>query len=157
MTPELGPDLQPLFDVILREVPCPKVDVGAPLQMLVTSLDYDPYRSLTAARTCLRRRIAARQSVARITTADEVIAENVRYLFVHDGLARVEVESADAGEIVAVAGLETISIGETLADPANPVALPVIKVEEPTVRMTFGVNTSPFAGRGQMAHVDAAA
>jgi GTP-binding protein len=68
-------------------------------------------------------------------------------LYVHQGLQRVEVEAAQAGEIVALAGLEGIGIGETLADPQNPVALPPIKVEEPTVRMTFGVNTSPFSGR----------
>ncbi len=73
--------------------------------------------------------------------------ERARYLFVHEGLERVEVEQAEAGEIVAIAGLEEIAIGETLADPENPVALPTIKVEAPTVRMTFGVNTSPFTGK----------
>jgi GTP-binding protein len=71
----------------------------------------------------------------------------VRYLYVHEGLNRVEVESAEAGEIVAIAGLENIAIGDTLADPDDPVALPTIRVEEPTVRMSFGVNTSPFAGK----------
>lgn len=147
LTPDLEDDLQPLFNVILREIPCPKVDADAPLQMLITSLDYDQYRGLTALGRVFAGRIRARQPIARITPNNEVIAENVRYLFVNDGLDRVEVESAEAGEIVAVAGLDIISIGETLADPENPVALPVIKVEEPTVRMTFGVNSSPFAGR----------
>jgi GTP-binding protein len=75
------------------------------------------------------------------------LPERARYLYVHRGLEKVEVESAEAGEIVALAGLEGIAIGETLADPENPVALPTIRVEEPTVRMTFGVSTSPFAGR----------
>ena len=77
----------------------------------------------------------------------KILPERARYLYVHQGLKRVEVEEADGGEIVALAGLEGIAIGETLADPENPIALPTIKVEEPTVRMTFGVNTSPFSGR----------
>jgi GTP-binding protein len=76
-----------------------------------------------------------------------MLPERTRYLYVHQGLERVEVEEARAGEIVAIAGLEGIAIGETLADPENPHALPPIQVEEPTVRMTFGVNTSPFTGR----------
>ena len=75
-----------------------------------------------------------------------IVPERARYLFVHEGLDKVEVEQAAAGEIVSIAGLEEIAIGETLADPEPPVALPVIKVEAPTVRMTFGVNTSPFTG-----------
>jgi GTP-binding protein len=85
--------------------------------------------------------------VARLTRQGENIAERVRYLYVHQGLQRVEVAAAEAGEIVAISGLEAIAIGETLADPDHPVALPIIRVEEPTVRMTFGVNSSPFAGR----------
>ncbi|RME64426.1 MAG: translational GTPase TypA [Caldilineae bacterium] len=147
LTPELGPDLQPLFDVILREVPGPQVDPDAPLQMLVTTLDYDSYRGLTAIGRIFSGRLEAGQSLARITQGFDVVSEQARYLFVHEGLGRVEVDVAEAGEIVAVAGLENVAIGETLADPEHPVALPTIKVEEPTVRMTFGVNTSPFAGR----------
>jgi len=75
------------------------------------------------------------------------VPERTRYLYVHQGLNKVEVEQAEAGEIIALAGLEGIAIGETLADPENPVALPQIRIEEPTVRMTFGVNTSPFSGK----------
>jgi len=87
------------------------------------------------------------QALTRITVEGEQLPERARYLYIHEGLKRVEVEQADAGEIVALAGLEGIGIGETLADPENPVALPPIHVEAPTVRMTFGVNTSPFSGR----------
>lgn len=147
LTPEVGPDLQPLFEVILKEIPAPKVDPDAPLQMLVTTLDYDSYRGLTAIGRIFAGEMRSKQSLARITLGYETLPERVRYLFVHEGLERVEVESASAGEIVAVAGLEAVSIGETLADPEHPVALPAIKVEEPTVRMTFGVNTSPFMGK----------
>jgi len=91
--------------------------------------------------------IQSGQALARIQVDGQVVPERARYLYVHRGLARVEVERAEAGEIAALAGLEGIAIGETLADPDNPVSLPPIRVEEPTVRMTFGVNTSPFSGR----------
>ena len=147
LTPDMGPDLQPLFQTILREIPAPHVDADAPLQLLVTTLGYDPYRGVTAVGRIFAGRMQVRQSVARLKLDGESLPETIRYLYVHEGLERVEVESAEAGEIVAIAGLEGIGIGETLADPASPVPLPAIKVEAPTVRMTFGVNTSPFAGR----------
>jgi GTP-binding protein len=147
LTPELGPDLQPLFQVILRHIPAPKVDPDAPLQMLVTTLGYDDYRGVTAVGRLFAGRMKAGQAVARLTLAGQNLPERARYLYIHQGLNRVEVEEASAGEIVSLAGLEGIAIGETLADPENPIALPTIKVEEPTVRMTFGVNTSPFSGK----------
>jgi GTP-binding protein len=145
--PELGPDLQPLFETILRQAPPPLVDVDAPLQLLVTTLGYDEYRGVTAVGRIFAGKLNVGQSVARMTLVGETLPERVRYLYVHRGLERIEVESALAGEIVSIAGLEGIAIGETLADPASPVALMPIHVEEPTVRMTFGVNTSPFGGR----------
>jgi GTP-binding protein len=147
ITPELGPDLQPLFQAILRHIPAPQVDLDAPLQMLVTTLGYDDYRGVTAVGRIFKGQMQVGQALARITVTGQVLPERARYLYVHQGLKRVEVESAQAGEIVALAGLEGIGIGETLADPDNPISLPPIKVEEPTVRMTFGVNTSPFSGR----------
>ncbi|NOR83873.1 MAG: translational GTPase TypA [Ardenticatenales bacterium] len=147
LTSTLGPDLQPLFDAILREIPCPTVEIDAPLQMLVTTLDHDSYRGLAAIGRVVSGRIAAGQPIARLTLSGEQLDERARYLYVHEGLIRVEVPAAEAGEIVAIAGLKQVAIGETLADPEYPIALPTIKVEEPTVRMSFGVNTSPFAGR----------
>ena len=147
LTPELGPDLQPLFQAILRHIPAPQVDLQAPLQMLVTTLGYDDYRGVTAVGRIFAGKMHLGQPLARITVKGEVLPERARYLYVHQGLKRLEVEEAAAGEIVALAGLEGIGIGETLADPENPISLPPIKVEEPTVRMTFGVNTSPFSGR----------
>ncbi len=146
-TPALSGDLHPLFEAILREIPAPRVDPEAPLQLLVTTLDYDPYRGVTAIGRITAGTLRAGAAVARITREGEVLPETARYLYVHEGLGRQEVPEAAAGEIVAIAGLEEIAIGETLADPEAPRALPTIKVEEPTVRMTFGVNTSPFAGR----------
>ena len=147
LTPSLGPDLQPLFEAILRHIPAPRVDPQAPLQMLVTTLGYDDYRGVTAVGRVFAGKIQVDQPLARMKVDGQVIPERARYLYVHQGLQRVEVEKAQAGEIIALAGLEGIAIGETLADPENPRVLPPIRVEEPTVRMTFGVNTSPFSGR----------
>jgi GTP-binding protein len=147
LTPDLGPNLQPLFQAILRHIPAPMVDLDAPLQMLVTTLGYDEYRGVTAVGRVFAGKMTLGQPLARITVDGQVLPERARYLYVHQGLKRVEVQEVLAGEIVAMAGLEGIAIGETLADPDNPVSLPPIKVEEPTVRMTFGVNTSPFSGR----------
>ncbi len=144
---DLGPNLQPLFDAILYNIPAPEVDLDGPLQMLVTNLGYDDYRGVTAVGRIFGGRIVAGQDLARITVEGQVLKERARYLYIHQGLDKVEVDSAEAGEIIALAGLEGIAIGETLADPENPVALPPISVEEPTVKMTFGVNTSPFTGR----------
>ncbi len=147
LTPELSPNLQPLFEVIKEHIPSPTVDPDAPLQMLVTTLGYDEYRGVTAVGRIFAGKIVAGQKLARIQVSGEILPEQARYLYVHQGLDQVEVEGAEAGEIISLAGLEGISIGETLADPEQPLALPSIKVEEPTVHMTFGVNTSPFSGR----------
>ena len=147
MTSDLGPDLQPLFQAILRNIPAPRVDSQAPLQLLVTTLGYDEYRGVTAVGRIFAGKLCLGQPLARMTLSGEVLPERARYLYVHQGLERVEVEEALAGDIVALAGLEGIGIGETLADPDFPVALAPIQVEEPTVRMTFGVNTAPLGGR----------
>ncbi len=147
LTPELGPNLEPLFDAILRHIPAPEVDLQAPLRMLVTSLGYDDYRGVTAVGRIYSGGIKLNQNLARIQLDGTIVPELARYLYVYQGLNKVEVPEAEAGEIIALAGLEGIAIGETLADPLDPQALPPIHVEEPTVRMTFGVNTSPFAGR----------
>jgi len=147
LSPDLGPDLLPLFNAILNYIPPPDVELDEPLQMLVTSLGYDEYRGVTALGRIYAGKIHVGQALARITLKGEVIPEQARYLYFHRGLERVEIEEAQAGEIISVAGLENISIGETLADPENPRSLPPIFIEEPTVRMTFGVNTSPFSGR----------
>ncbi|MCC6148041.1 MAG: translational GTPase TypA [Anaerolineaceae bacterium] len=146
-TPALSPNFQPLFEAILDHIPCPMVDPDAPLQILVTNLGYDEYRGTFAVGRIHSGVIEAGQALARITLEGDILPERARYLYTHQGLERVEVDRAEAGEIVAIAGLEEVVIGETLASPDAPIALPPIQVEEPTVRMTFGVNTSPFAGR----------
>lgn len=147
LTPELGPDLQPLFSTILRYIPAPKVDMDAPYRMLVTNLGYDDYRGVTAMGRIYAGKIHVGQALTRIALDGQLITEHAQYLYIHKGLEQIEVEEAAAGEIITLAGLEGIAIGETLADPEHPDPLPPIRVEEPTVRMTFGVNTSPFSGR----------
>ena len=147
LTPDLGPNLQPLFEAILRYIPAPQVDLEAPFQMLVTTLGYDSYRGVTASGQIAAGKISVGAPLARINPSGEITPAVARYLYIHQGLERVEVQEASAGEIVVVAGLEETEIGETLADPEQPVPLPTIHVEEPTVRMTFGVNASPFSGR----------
>ena len=146
-TPELGPNLEPLFDAILRHIPAPRVDPEAPFQMLVTTLGYDDYRGATASGRISAGTLHAGMPLARITHAGQVLPAEARYVYQHQGLERIEVEEASAGDIVVIAGLEDVAIGETLADPENPVALPAIHIEEPTLRMTFSVNASPFTGR----------
>jgi GTP-binding protein len=147
LTPQLGPDLKPLFGLILSDIPGPKVDIEAPLQMLVSTLGYDEYRGVTAVGRIFAGHIEVNKALARVTLAGEILVEQARYLYMHQGLNKTEIQKAEAGDIIALAGLEGIAIGETLTDPDNPQPLPTIKVEEPTVRMKFGVNTSPFAGR----------
>jgi GTP-binding protein len=146
-TPEVGPDLQPLFETILKSIPAPEVEIDQPLQMLVTSLDYDNFRGATAIGRIYAGAIRAGQQVVRLTSNSEIIPGVITYLYDYQGLDRREVDQASAGEIVAIAGLEGITIGDTIGDPQNPLPLPRIKVEAPTVKMSFGVNTSPFFGR----------
>jgi len=146
-SPEMSPTLQPLFDTILEQIPAPEVDVELPFRMLVTNLTYDEYRGNMAIGRIFSGKVQVGQPLARILINGTVLPEKARYLYVHQGLDRTEVQNAEAGEIIAIAGLEGIGIGETLSDNSFPEALPPILVEEPTVRMTFGVNSSPFTGR----------
>ncbi len=148
LTPgEVGRDLQPLFNTILESIPAPQAEYDRPLQMLVTTLAYDDYKGRIAIGRLFAGRLRAAQEVARLAVDGTVERGKIAQLFVHQGLERVEVPEAEAGEIVAITGLPEVYIGETVADPDQPLALPPIRVEAPTVRMMFGVNTSPFAGR----------
>ena len=142
-----GSDLRPLFETILAHVPPPVADVDAPLQMLVTTLDWDDYRGKIAIGRIFRGRIAPGTAVALVRRDGSIVRGRVNQIFMTRGLERVELSEASAGDIIAVTGIEEAEIGATLADPAAPEPLPPIAVEEPTVKMTFGVNTSPFAGR----------
>ncbi len=146
-TPDVGPDLQPLFETILNAIPAPVVNIDQPLQMLVTSLEYDNFRGSTAIGRISSGEVAVGEQVVYLTADGKTIPGEITYLYDYQGLERQEIEQARAGEIVAIAGLEGITIGDTICNLEDPNPLPRIKVEAPTVRMSFGVNTSPFFGR----------
>jgi GTP-binding protein len=139
--------LEPLFECILDRIPPPDVDADAPAQFLVTTSIYDDYKGKIVTGRLTRGTISKGQPLARIAREGGVSPAKLSQLFVYNGLQRQEVESAQAGDIIALAGISDAQIGDTIADATEPEALPTIRVEEPTVRMTFGVNTSPFAGR----------
>jgi GTP-binding protein len=139
--------LEPLFETIINTVPAPRVDVDAPLQLLVTALDYDDYKGKYAIGRIVRGRVTSFSPVARISRDGVLSRQKINNVFTYKGLQRVEVEEALAGDIVALTGIAEANIGDTIADIDQPEALPTIAITEPTLKMTFGVNTSPFAGR----------
>jgi GTP-binding protein len=139
--------LEPLFEAILDRIPPPDVDVEAPAQFLVTTSSYDDYKGKILTGRLQRGTLTRGQTLVRIARDGAISPAKLSQIFVYNGLNRQDVEAVQAGDIVALAGIGDAGIGETIADAAQPEALPTIKVEEPTVRMTFGVNTSPFAGR----------
>jgi GTP-binding protein len=141
-----GKDISSLFDCILANVPPPRVESG-PFQMLVSNLDYDSHKGQIAIGRIWRGRVAPRDSVVRVNADGNIDAYEVAEVFTYLGLKRLKVDQAEAGDIVAVTGIKKVSIGDTIASPEQPAALPRIEIGEPTVEMTFGVNTSPFGGR----------
>jgi GTP-binding protein len=146
---EPGEDLCPLFDTIISHIPPPSGDENAPLQMLVSSIDYNEYIGRVAIGRIENGILRQGQDI--LLTDYHGLRPSVRSravgLFTFDGLKRVPVEQALPGEIVALAGIEEVNIGDTICDPEHPAPLPFVKISEPTVEMTFMVNDSPFAGR----------
>jgi len=141
-----GQDITPLFECILEKVPPPQIDSG-PFQMMVSNLDYDNHKGKIAIGRIWRGKVAPRDPVVNISEDGSLTRYEIGEVFTYLGLKRLSVPEAEAGDIVAVTGLEKVSIGDTIASPDQPEALPRIEIGEPTVEMTFGVNTSPFAGR----------
>ena len=142
-----GVDMQPLFQAILDSVPPPTGDPGAPLQMLVAALDYDNYMGQVSVGRISNGTLRLRDAVALLGRDGQATTHNLERIFVFRGMERVETPEAHAGDIVAVTGPEDVSIGDTIASAECPKALPTIDINEPTVRMTFGVSNSPFMGR----------
>jgi GTP-binding protein len=140
-------DMMPLFEALLQHVPPPAGDANRPLQIQVTTLDYSEYLGRIIIGKIHNGTIKAGQQAALIKEDGSVVKGKVSKLLGFDGLKRVELESSTAGNLVAVAGFADANIGETITDPTNPQALPMIKVDEPTLQMTFCVNDSPFAGQ----------
>jgi GTP-binding protein len=148
LTPdERGTDLEPLFDVLRAHIPPPSYDEGAPLRAQVTNLAASSYVGRLAICRVHDGTIAPGQSIAWCRADGTVVPAKVTELYVTEALDRVPAESAGPGEIIAVAGLPEVTIGETLADPADPRPLPVISVDEPSLSLTIGINTSPLAGK----------
>ena len=143
---EPGLDMQPLFQAVLDSVPPPEGDPDAPFQMLVAALDHDNYLGQVAVGRITNGTIRQRDVVTLLTRDGDPVIHTLEHIFVFRGMQRTEVSEAHAGDIVAVTGPEGVSIGDTIASVEQPEALPPIEIHEPTVRMTFGVNTSPFMG-----------
>jgi GTP-binding protein len=142
-----GPDLRPLFDSIVDGVPPPKGDIEAPLQMLVANLDSSDYLGRIAIGRIFHGRVKVGDPIAVCKLDGNVQETKVTKLFAFEGLRRVDITDAAAGDIVCLAGIEDITIGETIADVEHRQPMPPIAVDEPTVSMIFGVNTSPMSGR----------
>jgi GTP-binding protein len=140
-------DLGPLFEAILTNVPPPLIEEDAALQLLVTSLDYNPHLGRIGVGRISRGTIKAASPVSRIDRNGKVSRQKITQLFTFVGLSKMEVDEASAGDIISFAGITDVSIGETISDLENPEALPPIDIEEPTLQLTFGVNTSHFGGR----------
>ncbi len=141
-----GKDISPLFDCILANVPPPRIESG-PFQMLVSNLDYDSYKGRIAIGRVWRGKVAPHDAVVTVNADGNTDYHEVAEVFTYLGLKRLKVDSVEAGDVVAVTGIEMVGIGDTIASPEQPAALPRIEISEPTVEMTFGVNTSPVAGR----------
>jgi GTP-binding protein len=142
-----GEDLRPLFDSIVDFVPPPRGNTEAPLQLLVANLDASDYLGRIAIGRIFNGRVKVNDPIVVLRLNGTQTSTKVTKLFAFEGLKRVEIDEAAAGDIVCLAGIEDITIGETIASPEHPVAIPPVAIDEPTVSMIFGVNTSPLAGR----------
>lgn len=139
-------NLEPLFDLLIDEIPAPYGEIDGPLQIMVTTLDYDDYVGRIAIGRVIRGRATNGQQVL-VLNGDEQKKGKIGRLYTYQGLKRTEVQDVALGDIVAITGLDNVNIGETIADTENPEALPTIDIDEPTLAMTFSVNNSPLAGR----------
>ncbi|HHZ19764.1 MAG TPA: translational GTPase TypA [Firmicutes bacterium] len=142
-----GENIRPLLDLIQKEIPAPAGDPSLPLQLQVTTLDYDDYIGRIAIGRISNGTISTGQLASLCRRDGSVAKVKISKLWTYEGLKRIETDRAGTGEIVALSGLEDINIGETVSDVENPVPLPLLTIDEPTLTMTFTVNDSPFAGK----------
>ncbi len=149
LTPDLSKmtDISPIFDAILEHIPAPKDNSQSSLQILITSTSYDNFKGRVAVGRVSSGTISAGQEVAHIIRDGTVKKFKLTSLMGFEGLDMVDIAKAGSGDIIAISGIPDITTGETIADPINPVALPLLDIEQSTVRMNFSVNTSPFAGK----------
>ena len=144
---EMGVDMQPLFQTVIDKVPAPLVNSDGPLQMQISALDYNSYVGVIGVGRITRGTLTPNSQIVVVNSEGAVRKGRVLQVMGYLGLERVDVESAEAGDIVCVTGIEGLNISDTLCDPATPEPLPPLSVDEPTVSMTFQVNDSPFAGK----------
>src|SRR3989344_2967575 len=152
LTPELEKmeNMEPLFETILSNIPSPikdPTDATMPLQIMVVSIIYDNYKGRTGIGRIVKGIAKSGQPIARINREGKITNHKITGLMLFSGLQKVDAEIAESGDIVAISGIDNVNIGDTIADATNPVALPVINIEKPTVKMIFSVNNSPFAGQ----------
>lgn len=140
-------DISPLFDVILEKIPVPSGDASAPFQMLITSIRGDNFKGRVAVGRIYNGVLKAGQEVVRIDRIGVVKKYRLTTLMIFEGLSQIDAKEVEAGDIASISGISDIMIGETVADINNPIALPLIDIEEPTIKMNFSVNDSPFAGQ----------
>ncbi|MCC7408730.1 MAG: GTP-binding protein, partial [Phycisphaeraceae bacterium] len=140
-------DIHPLFDAIIKHVPVPNLDAEAPLQVLITQLDYNDYVGRIGIGRVFAGTLHAGVNVAVIDRHGQRTNQKIGQLYQFEGLGRHEVESINVGDLCAVVGLDKVDIGDTIADFDNPVALPAVHVDEPTLNMTFRINDGPFVGK----------
>ncbi len=141
------PDVIPLFDAIIEHIPAPDVKPEDPFAMLVLALKYDNYKGKMGIGKIVSGSVKKAQNIIRITADGQRTSGKITSMQMYEGLIPVDVEEAAAGDIVALAGFDDVSIGETFTDPTSPIHLEPVQIEPPTIKMTFGVNTSPFAGK----------
>ncbi len=139
--------LKPLFDMILKTIPAPEGDNDGTLQLLITNIDYSEYLGRLAIGRIFSGKVKVGDSVSMVTKNDEKVVTKITSLFTFQGLERREAREASVGDIVSLAGIDGINIGDTITDPENPKPLPRIKVDEPTISMVFSINSSPLAGK----------
>ena len=142
-----GTDLKCLFDTIINEIDPPSCEMEGPMQLLVSNIDYDDYIGRISIGRVERGKVNLNMPVAICKSEDKIVNARVAKLYVYDGLKRIEVESADAGDIVALSGVADINIGDTICDYDHPEKIDFVDIDEPTVSMTFSVNNGPFAGK----------
>ncbi|MFV1966208.1 MAG: translational GTPase TypA [Pirellulaceae bacterium] len=142
-----GDSMQPLFDMMLDAISGPEIEAGAELQMLVTTLDWSDYVGRIAVGRIYSGRVRQGQQIALMQSGGKVLSAKVAEVHLFDKLGRVQVEEATAGDVAALVGLEAVTIGDTVSDPQSPQALPRVEVDDPTIQMVFGINTSPLAGQ----------
>ncbi|MCX6797434.1 MAG: GTP-binding protein, partial [Candidatus Doudnabacteria bacterium] len=141
------PNISPLFEAIIKYIPAPEVFPDQPAAMQVLALAYDNYKGRMGIGKIFSGGIKKGQNVLLVKMDGSKMSGKITALSMYEGLKQIDVENAEAGDIVAIAGFDDIHIGDTLTDAQNPVTLPPVEIEPPTIKMTFGVNTSPFAGR----------